>query len=352
MATCVNGFSIMSLTILDLSDELLLHVLDLYLDPVSLARVGGACRRLSSLSRTPALWKRRIAPFAGTFEGAFAPDPKPSGRLFGALFAPRTRGWKCPACLDTLTTTSARCCPCVCRRQRFPLTVMGFSARRCRSSSLRRGFHRMLEKLMDNFEFSLELVDVLPDEESLRRVDMLLLCTTEGPELSDAEQQGLVNFVRQGGTAIVSAFSTWSSFGHYNRKLSAWLGVSVVPGAAFSHPQVTTVAGGLPTGPWDSQGRLHNMGENQFTVDTGGGMRKTYTSLYFRRGHACTGAGHVLVCSNFHWIADPHHWHGGRFQEEANRHLLLNLVADAAIHRQSSAKAHIVAEKIHVKGTI
>jgi hypothetical protein len=226
---------------------------------------------------------------------------------------------------------------------------MGFTARRCRSSSFEHGFHQILAELRSNFDLNLQLVDVLPDEESLRRVDVLILCTTEGSALTDTEQEGLVNFVRQGGTALVSAFSTWSAFGHYNRKLSDWLGVTVAPGTAFRPPQLTTVAG-APSGPWDSQGHLHNMGENEFMVVAEGGERKAYTSAYFPRGHARTGAGHVLVCSNFHWIADPHHWHGGRFLEEANRHLLLNLAADAAIHRSASPVPDLLVEgEIHVK---
>ena len=46
-----------------------------------------------------------------------------------------------------------------------------------------------------------------------------------------------------------------------------------------------------------------------------------------------TGAGRVLVCSNYHWLADPSHWMGGTLFEGANLPLLHNFVAGAVAAR-------------------
>lgn len=214
------------------------------------------------------------------------------------------------------------------------------------------GFRRMLQELENNFQLSLNLVDVLPNVDTLANVDLLILCTTEGTELTDAEQQGLIHFVRhQGGTAIVSAFGNWSRYGHFNRRLSDWLGVTVVPGANFVFELRTTFIPGLPLGPWHSEGIFHNIGETQFRFQQeqqdeamegsiGKGQdeeEEVRTSVFFPRGNARTGAGQVLVCSNYHFLADPNHWRGGLFLEPtaANRHMLLNLAAHAAAYRGS-----------------
>lgn len=317
-----------TVSVFDLSDEILFRVLDSYLDPVSVARVGGTCRRLSVLSKSRGLWERLIAPF----DSADTQGQAASSMLYGSLLQPRTPGWNCDVCGNTLYVSSGSTrqrCVCVCRRVRLPLTVMGFSHQRCRSSSLSQGFDHMTQALIDNFDFNLQLVDSLPDEEALRGVDMLVLCTTEGPELTATELQNLMDFVRRGGTAVVSAFSQWSSFGHYNRKLSQWLGVTVDPHAPFLNERATLIPD-APMGPWDTLGRFINRGETEFMVDVGGGSREKRTSVYFPRGHDLTGNGQVFVCSNYHWIADPNHWNRGTFHRGMNRHLLLNLAASAA----------------------
>ena len=41
----------------------------------------------------------------------------------------------------------------------------------------------------------------------------------------------------------------------------------------------------------------------------------------------------VLVCSNYHWLADPSHWMGGTLFEGANLPLLHNFVAGAVAAR-------------------
>ena len=42
-----------------LSDELLVHILE-YLDPISLANVGGTCKFLRAFSRFDELWKSHV----------------------------------------------------------------------------------------------------------------------------------------------------------------------------------------------------------------------------------------------------------------------------------------------------
>jgi hypothetical protein len=41
----------------------------------------------------------------------------------------------------------------------------------------------------------------------------------------------------------------------------------------------------------------------------------------------------VLVCSNYHWLADPSHWMVGTLFEGANLPLLHNFVAGAVAAR-------------------
>ena len=50
-----------------------------------------------------------------------------------------------------------------------------------------------------------------------------------------------------------------------------------------------------------------------------------------------TGRGRVLVCSNYHWCADPAHWMGGKLFEGANLPLLHNFIAGAVAARSPRA---------------
>lgn len=54
-----------------------------------------------------------------------------------------------------------------------------------------------------------------------------------------------------------------------------------------------------------------------------------------------TGSGRVLVCTNYHWLADRHFWVGGKFEEPEGRPkiLLLNFVATALAARVRWRKA-------------
>ncbi|CAB9524774.1 expressed unknown protein [Seminavis robusta] len=338
------------LSLVDLSDEVLLSLLEQYLDVASLALVGRTCRRLYSLSRKESLWEPHLEPFLGSRElpparVQQAIENDGPAKLYGLLLQPKDDAvWKCKACGDSLksTTTSTTSnnneqqqqqrCPCVCRRVHMPFIVMGFTPRRCGSSSLAHNFDSMRSELETHFAFQLELVDTLPtftEEQQQKQVDMLILCTTEGPGLSDEEQQGLIHFVRNGGTAVVTAFSEHSQHGHFNQKLVDWLGIDVIPHSPFIRRARKSRLASLPNGPFPSTGQFVNLGETTFHS---GGTH--HTSMFFPRGHPRTGLGEVFVVSNYHWIADRHHWHGGRFQRNKdNRHLLLNLAASAAVYQ-------------------
>ena len=54
---------------------------------------------------------------------------------------------------------------------------------------------------------------------------------------------------------------------------------------------------------------------------------------HFGRAFPCSGpaqAGQALLCSNYHWLADPAGWNGGLIHFGDNAVLLLNLAAAAA----------------------
>lgn len=319
-----------ALTILHISDDVILDILDM-LDPVSLAQVHASCRQLHALSSRSSLWARHLRVFTGEREVLGAdPDCIPSCELFGRLFRPRTRGWHCDHCGDTLmpqhplTQGFRQRCPCICRRVKMPLEMFSFAASRCGSSCLNSGFQDMANDLKEHFDFALRLSFRLP--ENLSDTDLVILCTTEAPELSDTEQSSLIAFVRAGGTAILTAFSNWSRFGHFNRKLVEWLGVDVQPGSFLEGR--STVVPDLPTHPWGCEPHLSNKGESHFVLDG-----EERTCAFFPRGHRKTHAGQVFVCSNYHWLADEAKWMGGLYNDGDNRSLLLNLAADAASRR-------------------
>ena len=64
-----------------------------------------------------------------------------------------------------------------------------------------------------------------------------------------------------------------------------------------------------------------------------------------------TGAGRVLVCSNYHWLADARHWNGGLWDhrgppapgadpghQACNQVLLLNFLAGAVAARADAGE--------------
>ena len=69
--------------------------------------------------------------------------------------------------------------------------------------------------------------------ELLAPLDVLVLCTTEGPALSEPELAALRSWVEAGGALIVSAFSNWSAHNHFAAQTVGWLGLQTMPLASF-----------------------------------------------------------------------------------------------------------------------
>ena len=238
-----------------------------FLDCVSLAAVGAACRYLRKAASCEELWARLLeASFFDACRNPLLPpairwtdderdDPMRSMRearamsarqLFWRLCArtgealaslphqtttPRAIGsdTRCRGCGDSLYDAFGRC-PCVAARgAQLPLQMFSLSARRSGATSLESGtFSEMLETLGKLFELSIRTADTL-EPHSLDGTDVVLLCTTEGQGLSEGELHELKRYVRSGGTAIVSAFANWSRHNHFNAALSGWLGVDTLP---------------------------------------------------------------------------------------------------------------------------
>jgi len=261
-------------------------------------------------------------------------------------------------------------------RTKVPLRVGGLAERRSGTSDLKcGGFSNMIGMLKRTFTFT--EMETLKDltTDALSGLDVFILCTTEGPELSDAEVTALRAWVEAGGALIVSAFSNWSPYRHFAAKTVGWLGLETVPHAAFKDQatyileHVASEAGvavqsELLMGPFGHVDRFANMGESIFKVLdaalhfgavplTRPELEQSKSTLVFYppsidRAEGVTGKGRVLVCSNYHWIADEAHWGGGllafRNRSEPatfnanralrpNQALLLNFIAGALAAR-------------------
>ena len=288
-----------------------------------------------------------------------------------------------PGCGGELVMPSGRRCSCVCVRngRRLPLRVGTLSAARAGSSCFREGGFRTMNQCLRT-HFGFEDVEELSTLEphGLAPLDVLLVCTTEGPPLSDAELLCLRGWVEAGGALITSAFSNWSAQGHYAQSTVGWLGLQTVPHERFG-PQVQhkitprsrggtpqpythaqSVHGDLATasddetarlvvaGPFGGVPTLPNLGETLYSVLDAAFERGAVQLTSEYRGRqllrdrkaalmfypprsidagGVTGRGRVLVCSNYHWLADKHHWNGGLFTDSESRpsKLLLNFVA-------------------------
>jgi hypothetical protein len=55
----------------------------------------------------------------------------------------------------------------------------------------------------------------------------------------------------------------------------------------------------------------------------------THKPLFF----VCLFVSQVMVVSNYHFLADPTHWHGGLYTQADNRAIMMNLVASSVAHR-------------------
>ena len=298
----------------------------------------------------------------------------------------RTIG-SCPmaCCGNTLLLRSDQRCPCVSVRYRLPLTFAQLHPRRSGSSSLKSGgFGSMRSSLATRFRSlsvgglslssTLDIIDIMElSDESLRNIHVLLICTTEGPPISDTELAAMRRWVEAGGALIVSAFSNWSRYGHFARNAVGWLGIETEAGAPFGnralhrinppHDERASAASEaadayhvLVRGAFGTVGTVYNIGEQVFHIRPSAfdhhdvrlltntyqgvelgqntGVMAFYPPRDIERG-GVTGRGRVLVVSNLHFLADPHHWNGGCFKEPHNdaEALLLNFVGSALTAR-------------------
>ena len=171
---------------------------------------------------------------------------------------------------------------------------------------------------------------------------------------------------------MLSAFSNWSAHGHFASATVGWLGLNTFPGIAFL-PQLThTII--VPASAADcvetsrlcgtsspfavsTKHQFVNEGESVFRIsDTArelGCVRLTdglpfmddgvpddhfepeslTTLCFFPPGKMATGKGRVLVCSNYHWLADVSYWNGGKIRRGDNSRILLNFLAAAVAAR-------------------
>ena len=78
------------------------------------------------------------------------------------------------------------------------------------------------------------------------RADLFILCTTEGPALSEEELDALQAWVRNGGALITSAFANWSAHGHYAESTVRWLGLRTKPHTQFMQQMTHTLNPSTP----------------------------------------------------------------------------------------------------------
>jgi hypothetical protein len=323
---------------------------------------------------------------------SFARSEVPSARdTFFNHFSPRDRpAFPCALCGDTLqlhssgsTDASRLRCPCVVARTRHLRLRLGqLDESRSRQSYLSdRGFACLLSTLQAHFAFSAPVDLPKLDPSSLEKLDVLLICTTQGPALTTAELAALREWVHAGGALITSAFSNWSQFGHFAATTVGWLGIGTTPRAPFMQRTTHAVrhaAAALPlptseslgslshrsltsdSAPFGEVTRFTNTGECVFRLldvatDSGAvplvppqaddrGPRGE-TLVFYPPGGEITGRGRVLVCSNYHWLCDALYWQGGSFghtggvlgrdddNDAFSCRLLLNFVAGAVAAR-------------------
>lgn len=407
-------------TLLLLPTELLIVIAKHLNDPISTCRFGLASRSTRSVGHAEEVWASLLArlwpdapPLLQSvhpmqrFVGLAYPNliPKLSKDRTGTMlmqFLPRQTAVNvaCPwgRCGGTLLHAGRRCICAPTRCIELPLRIASLDAQRAGSSSFtnRPGFTQMLTSLKACYALTVETLSKL-DGASLAPLDVLVLCTTEGPALDADELVAVRRWVENGGALVVSGFSNWSRHGHFAADTVGWLGLVTRPNAQFGResksqlepharsrtPQPYT-HGASATGelapatddettalldfsrfgldrraPFSNVGETHfsvtdqafEAGAVQLVVNEGSSSSRSTTNLLERRranlvfyppdptgesGATVVGRGRVLVCSNYHWIADARHWMGGKVSEGANLPLLHNFVAGAVAARTAA----------------
>ena len=362
--------------ILDIPPELLTLTILKFLPIPSVISLAKTCHALQAIAAADEVWAKLLA---RVFPDVTALPPKPTKiSTFAALavrpwFRSRTDRI-CPSCHNALLLPDGHRCPCVATRTRLwlpnktsgalPLCVGGLHGLRSGSSLLNSGFKEMIGSLRDHFVVPEVKELELLTPTALAPLDLFILCTTEGPALSEEELDALQAWVRNGGALITSAFANWSAHGHYAASTVRWLGLRTKPHTQFMQRMTHTLDPSTPVdgptqrllehGPFGAPNRFVNHGESLFDV-TPEAFEKGATQLVCSSGRrnlladgvatlvwyppndseqGVTGKGRILVCSNFHWLCDRSHWMGGTFSLETdNQRLLLNFVAGAIADR-------------------
>lgn len=283
-----------------------------------------------------------------------------------------------PSC----TQGERRRCPCIVTRSDkcLPLGIGCLSENRSRSScfATSHGFSTMRMTIAQHFHVTdqsrvIHPIDTITSD-TLHNLDVFILCTTEGPALSQLELTSLQEWVYQhGGALITSAFSNHSTHGHYAEQTVGWLGITPTQRARFMPTTTNTVqphqqpplipvaaiddetAALVSNGPFGPVTVFRNVGDTIFR--TGDSAERGAVSLvrtfgdrdlvaegkaqllFYPPGGRLTGRrGRVLLCSNFHWLANRDYWNGGTFLEMADggrtqKNLFLNFVAGAVASR-------------------
>jgi len=212
------------LTFEHIPGDLVLHMCR-WLAPADVGRLGRVSRAMHAHSEMATrrlvlkIWRdvlprARDVPLRLVY-AAFAQDVPL--RVLHAAFAhgsvPLSAGCPLDACGGSVCAPRSRTgpirCACAALRTKLPLTLGCFDEGRGGSSCLGGGgFDELLTTLSHSFKLKLvQSSQLTPD--SLRPLDALLLCTTEGTALAEDELTALQAWVRAGGSLIVSAFAHW-----------------------------------------------------------------------------------------------------------------------------------------------
>eukprot|EP00927_Polykrikos_kofoidii_P044241 TRINITY_DN38260_c0_g1_i1.p1 TRINITY_DN38260_c0_g1~~TRINITY_DN38260_c0_g1_i1.p1 ORF type:complete len:402 (-),score=21.12 TRINITY_DN38260_c0_g1_i1:137-1303(-) len=350
---------------------LLEHILS-WLPPADVCLFGRTAGVAKAAAHSEHSWRERLM---RTFPDL--PDTTSSSKpmKYFAGLAYLRHGLACPCalgCGGSLFVDGARRCECVAARvPNLPLVLGSLVGERSGTSALSSGgFNAFIAMLRRTFRLNhVELASL--EDDALAQMDVFILCTTEGPALGPVELANLRAWVEKGGALIVSAFSNWSAYGHYAATTVGWLGLQTVRRARFEgHTEWDLIAlvdsdpravSSLLKGPFGHTWHFKNCGESRFQLSQDafrfGAVNLTTRNcdvgtlvFYPPRSvshEGVTGKGRVLVCSNFHWLADADHWNGGHFafrrrdsgelrSNEAlrpNQALVLNFLAGAIAAR-------------------
>lgn len=203
-------------------------------------------------------------------------------------------------------------------------------------------FSEVRSMLCQHFDLSFAEADLLTPD-LLREADILILDMVAAPNtLQHSELIALCEFVKNGGYAVLSAFSNWSLSGDFHASCVQWLNISTVQHSPFHRRQVSSLQDAprmdvreLLHGPFGEAQTFVNVGETDHVLGPEVVSEEMPLEMDVGGAHSLTprlhlfalGQGEVLVHSNLHWLTDADGWNGGTIHE--NRELVLNLFAAA-----------------------